>query len=250
MSPVIKSARRIRYRGRLFPGPVILDEFSSHKIVSVLRLGPGAVISVVDDEEIEAACRIIAIDQRSVTVEPIIESAIESAKELIPVMIAIAMIRNERMDDAIEKVAEFGVAAIQPFVAEYSSRRLVTTDRIERWRRIATSVALQSGGRKETAILPPRRGIEELLTEAGEAGTWHLHQTGRPVIEIFTAPIPKPRMILVGPEGGWSEKEIAILAERSSRAISLGDRILRTETAATIASFLAFQLHPDFCKLP
>jgi 16S rRNA (uracil1498-N3)-methyltransferase len=237
----VKSARRIRYRGRLFPGPVFLDEFSSHKIVSVLRLGPGAVISVVDDDGAEAACRITAIDQRGVLVEPVLASSAEPARELIPVTIAIALIRNERMDEAIEKVAEFGVAAIQPFVAEHSSRRLVTADRIERWRRIATTAALQSGGRKETAILAVGGGVEELLAATGEAATWHLHQAGRPVREILAAPIEKPRMILVGPEGGWSEKELAIFADRSSMSIALGERILRTETAAALAAFLAIQ---------
>lgn len=237
----VKSARRIRYRGRLFPGPVILDEFSSHKIVSVLRLGPGVVISVIDDEGVEAACRITAIGRRGVTVEPVLESAAAAVRESIPVTIALALIRNERMDDAIEKVAEFGVAAIQPFVAERSSRRIVTADRIERWRRIATAAALQSGGRRETAILAPRGGVEELWPETGKADAWHLHREGTPVFDLFAAPLAAPRMILVGPEGGWSEKELGLLTARGSKAISLGDRVLRAETAATLAAFLALR---------
>lgn len=245
----VGSARRFRWRGRIESDPIRLDEAAARKIRNVLRLGPGATVAVIDDEGREVICRIVAADGASVTVEPVPAEnppVATAGAALCPVTLAIAVIKNERMDDAIEKASEFGLRAIQPFIADRSSRRTVSAERLGRWRRIVAAATLQSGGRFETEILPPVDGIKAVLDANPKASAWHFHPEGISITSLLSAR-PKdcqaPDLILIGAEGGWSDEEIALFTERGVKAVSLGERILRTETATTIAAFSAFQFH-------
>ncbi|MDR3315321.1 MAG: RNA methyltransferase [Coriobacteriales bacterium] len=163
---------------------------------------------------------------------------------------------SERMDQTIRQVTELGVERIIPLQSERSTVRLdahAAGAKLERWKRIARSAAEQSA----------RLTLPELLTPGGLAGALELlaeydgiivaweesegHSLGEAVARIVATTAVSasstasaaPRVALsIGPEGGFSAQEIAILTEAGAQVVSLGATILRTETAAVVASAL------------
>ena len=138
----------------------------------------------------------------------------------------VSVVRPERAVWLVEKATELGVNELQWFVSERTSRAL-TERALDRQRRVAKSALEQSGG----AWLP-RIGAPVPLEEAGDlAGTTVLHPdagTGLPAVR-------GARTLVIGPEGGFSEAEIAWFTGRGATLAALGPRVLRTETAAVAA---------------
>jgi 16S rRNA (uracil1498-N3)-methyltransferase len=149
----------------------------------------------------------------------------------------LALIKLPRFEWAVEKATELGVAAIVPVAAEYSDGGLIkgAPKRVERWERIAEEAAQQS-----RRLAAP--GVEAPLTLA--------EALGRPAelrcLVDFTGEEPATGLIeglgsastvaiFVGPEGGWSDEELALAREAGAAAISLGANVLRSETAALAA---------------
>lgn len=229
----IKSARRVRYRGLAGEGQMSLDQAASHKVRSVLRLGPADLVALIDDAGHMTPCRIIEAAE-TVTVESI--GAPRSGSGLFPFAVAAPLLKNERMDWMIEKLCECHCAEIVPFVADRSTIRAPGRERVSRWRRIAEAAALQSGSGLETTVLDPVDRIDDLVPLSS---SWYFDAGGLPIADAGS--IEPPEIILVGPEGGWSERERGLLAERS-KCISLGKPVFRAETAAILAAFSTSQL--------
>lgn len=221
----LKSARRVLYDGTL-DGTARLDEESSHKILHVLRLGIGDQVSVVDSGGKEWRCSIEELDGSHVVVVPIAHE--NPPVPLLELSAYIALVKGERMDDAIEKVAEAGAGKIVPFIAERSVVKTPGAERIERWRRIAKAAALQSGHGAVAEIEPVIAGLPEI-----EGPFWYFDFDG-----IAPDDAPAPRSILIGPEGGWTDREREVLRARGT-AITLGPATFRTESAAFLGTYLA-----------
>jgi len=168
------------------------------------------------------------------------------AGESLPLIVGLSIVRFERMEWAIEKLTELGVARILPLMAQRCEKHLVqaATKRSERWRKIARESAQQSRRSEVPEISDPisvKDCIEEskesqryLFSEAERSRSlWEsLMTTDRNAIrakEIFAA---------IGPEGGWTSAELSSFAESGWQSVSLGKNILRTETAAIAAASL------------
>jgi len=154
------------------------------------------------------------------------------------VTLLIAIFKFDRMEWAIEKCTELGVTRIIPFVAQRTDRHLATSavKRVERWRRIARQAAEQS--RRETspevadviefaAALKNEDRVRIVLAESGERVA--LGEAIRNVARESGV------TLAVGPEGGWTESELRSFAQAGWMAASLGNTILRAETAAMAA---------------
>jgi 16S rRNA (uracil1498-N3)-methyltransferase len=216
----------------------------AHKLTSVLRKRSGDEVEVIDSAATAYVAR-LEVAGRDVFAELVSAIAVDDASTGLQVTIAQALPKGAKMDFIVEKCTELGVAAIVPFV----SARVIGAERsaakLERWRRIAKSAAQQSG----RTTIPP---VHEPLSWAALTETfgdydrvyvpWELAPP-EPLRAIFDAQIPTARSVLVaiGPEGGFGADEVALATTAGATTVSLGKRILRTETAALVVlSMLAY----------
>ncbi len=175
-----------------------------------------------------------------------------------PVTLLVAVFKFDRLEWAIEKATELGVAAIHPALARRTEKHLAqaAAARVQRWRRIAIEATQQSRGSFVPAIHDPQP-LATLLAaplETPAADTRILlseHEAVNPSaltladrIQSLAASSEAAVTLAIGPEGGWTSEETARFAETGWLAASLGPRILRAETAiiaslAITASLLA-----------
>lgn len=199
------------------------------QIADVLRLGVGdRIVLVRDGEEMEVRLGAVA---RSAAEGTVVERRPSRGEPRVRLTLALPLLRGDRSEEVIEAVTQLGVSRIVPFTSERSVVRELSDAKRARWERIAQESA-------ETA----RRGR---VPELGPLVTWAelLGVLGPPVIVAWEGgtgttlkdEIPEigPAFsVVVGPEGGLSEAEIAAARERGAITVSLGPRNLRSETAA------------------
>lgn len=227
-------------------------------IRNVLRLRTGDLISVENGSGREYLCRIRYISPEEVTAA--IEDITECAAEL-PVRITLyqGVPKSGKMDFIIQKAVELGAARIVPVMMQRTVGKLddkKKAHKIERYLSISESAAKQSG----RGIIPEIGSFmdfQEALTEAAEAGmvlvpyecAGGLEQS-RCVFRNIAAEKDAGRLkylsVFIGPEGGFSDGEIRQVREKNGEIVTLGNRILRTETAGmAVLSILSFLLDED-----
>jgi 16S rRNA (uracil1498-N3)-methyltransferase len=166
------------------------------------------------------------------------------ADPALPVTLVMAVYKFDRMEWAIEKATELGVAAIAPIIARRTEKHLAAAanKRVERWRRIVHEAAQQSR-RSDVPLIHEPAPLASLVRAASGATRIVLAEqerttTLRNAIEEAAAAAENemPTLeIAIGPEGGWAPEEEALFDANGWRAVSLGPRILRAETAAIAA---------------
>ena len=221
---------------------VRLDEDEAHHLTRVLRLGPGARVFVFDGVGAEWECEVTRAGKRDAELQPIrqLDDAVESPRALT---LAQALVKGDKFDWIVQKATELGIARLVPLLATHGDVRLQKGEerieqKLQRWRRIALEAVKQCGRRRLVEIAAP---VEAAAFFAREPGGWLLSERGgSPPNEA-----PAPSALCIGPEGGWSPDEFAAAETHGLTAISLGPRILRTETAALAAVALAQHLHGD-----
>jgi len=173
------------------------------------------------------------------------------AEPPLAITLVMAIYKFDRMEWAIEKATELGVATIAPVVARRTEKHLAqaAAKRVERWRRIAHEAAQQSRRSDVPSILDPGP-LRARITAASEAARMVLAEqeritTLRAALEesICSAGTEMPSLeFAIGPEGGWAPDEEALFDANGWRAVSLGPRILRAETAAITGLAVAASL--------
>lgn len=162
------------------------------------------------------------------------------------VALAQALVDAKTLETILEKAAELGCTDFIPVVSARSLRapKERTLRKLERWMRIVREAAKQCKGRLVTAVHPPRP-LEALLREPPPGLRLFLSEHGgRPLRDVVAGPDgpaggPPPAVVLlVGPRGGWTEREEEDIRGAGFLAVSLGRRILRAETAAIAGSAL------------
>jgi 16S rRNA (uracil1498-N3)-methyltransferase len=225
---------------------------SASRHLQVLRLQPGAPITVFDGRGGEWSAEVVEMGRKTVTARVLAHQAVE--RELAtPVTLALGMPANERMDWLVEKATELGVTTIVPLVCERSVLR-VAGDRAERkaahWQAIAAASCEQSGRNRVPHVEPPlplrswlaacaaRPGAERRLVLSLAPGALGV------VGALAGAPIGVPIMALSGPEGGLSPAELAAADAAGFAPVSLGARVLRADTAplALLACIAALEI--------
>ena len=152
------------------------------------------------------------------------------------IQLGLGLSKGYRMDYAIQKSTELGVSSITPLYTQYSEVRFNKTKRLENklqhWRRIAVSSCEQSGRLSNPEIHPPM-SIEDWLGSPNKSCRLILDLRGAKTLENLE--IINPVELAIGPEGGFSTKELRLANDQGFTTISLGSRILRTETAPIAA---------------
>jgi len=222
--------------------------------VQVLRLQPGESITLFNGQGGEWAAEILRMGRQSVEVRVTAHDPVE--RELsIGVTLVAGMPANDRFDWLIEKATELGAAAIEPVVCERSVLRL-SGERAERkrehWQAVAVAAAEQSG-RTRVPVIAPVRSLTQAVALAGrESGTpnWLLSLAEAvPMAERVVQDLDEGMgwlRIYSGPEGGFSAAEEALVRSIGARAISLGARVLRSETAPlAVLAALGLSVRPS-----
>ncbi len=214
---------------------VVIRGDEAHHATRVLRLRPGEAISVADGSGrvIEGVVTdvgdVVWADVRSVRV-------VEAARPTLALFQAVP--KGDRMDDVVTKAVEIGVDEIVPFVAERTIVRWDEPKRRrahERWTSVARSAAKQCRSARLTTIGDLRDGAGDAF-ERG-AAVLVLHEgTETPLRDALPSEPPESLVVVVGPEGGLSSSEVESLEADGASVVSLGDRILRTETAGLVAA--------------
>ncbi|ACX51758.1 protein of unknown function DUF558 [Ammonifex degensii KC4] len=218
---------------------VILPPEESHYLLSVLRLRAGDRVAVHDGEGRARAGIILRESRGRVEVEL---GEYLSLPPEPPVFVTLfqGIPKGEKMDLVVQKATELGVSRIVPLLTE---RVVVQWDgerarkRRERWQRLAREAVRQCGRStvpriKEVTSLP--QALEELEPETVGIMPWE-GERNLSLRSCLHSRHPRRVALFIGPEGGFSEREVALARERGVFTVTLGPRILRTETAGLAA---------------
>ena len=204
--------------------------------VQVLRLQPGADITLFDGHGGEWGATVTRMGRSEVAVQVGTCEAVD--RELaLPVLMALGMPANERMDAVVEKATELGASGIQPLLCERSVLRL-SGERADKkgahWQAVAVSACEQSGRTRVPRVAPVVSLTEWLraLSPAAESGMARWMLSFRNALPLDASMAPAAGVIcLSGPEGGLSPAEEEAARAAGFAAVSLGPRVLRADTA-------------------
>lgn len=231
-----KSLPRLFLRHRLDEGVgVELDAAQANYLGNVMRLGLGSELLVFDGGTGEWLARVVETTKRRMSLT--VERRTREPEAIPDVWLAFAPVKRAQTDWLVEKATELGAAKLLPVITQ---RTIAERVKLERLEAIAIEAAEQCGRTRLPEIVRPatlksllaERDVRRRLYFADEAG-------GRAVAEAFE---PGPALILIGPEGGFTDEERSqVRAAANAAPVSLGPRILRAETAAlgALAAYMA-----------
>jgi len=208
----------------------LVGDHADH-LVRVLRARIGQEFDIATGDEVRRG-RIISVDPKRVEFE---------LGETVPalwapqVTLALSIFKFDRMEWAIEKCTELGAARIVPVIARRTETHLAraAARRVERWQRIARQAAEQARRISPPEISPPIQ-LKEALELPGSARIVLAEsEQDKMLKDVLLQATAKPEVILaIGPEGGWTESEVNQFLAAGWSPASLGNTILRAETAA------------------
>lgn len=234
---------------RYFVSPKQMNEESirilgedAHHLIRVLRVKIGEQIIVSDGQGTEVLGKVTATDESSVVVERVTELK-TSGEPNVEVWIAQSLPKGDKFETVVQKCTELGASRIIPFISErtivrYDEKKL--QKRMERWRKIAKEAAEQSH-RSAIPVIESPRNWKALLESVPSTNALLCYEQERSkgiktALQSLRAEAEsQPMLIVIGPEGGLTEAEAKQAQEAGCVTVSLGRRILRTETAAMTA---------------
>lgn len=222
-----------------------LPEETAHHAANVLRVRAGEEVTLFNGRGGEFAARVTSLQKKKVLIDIESHKPVERESPLHVVLVQ-GVSSGERMEFTIRKAVELGVAAIHPVLAAASVARPKgerAAARIEHWQRIAISACEQCGRNRIPEVhalvpvqdIPKTQSLKILLSPGAEL---RLSQIAGKVADAVT--------LAAGPEAGFNAAEEASFADAGFVPVSLGPRVLRTETAALAALAALNALRGDF----
>jgi len=222
---------------------ITLDSFNEvHHIKDVLRLKEGEWIFVFDNQGNEYGGPIREVSSRTIVVE--IQEKRQSVSNAVNITVACAIPKKQKMDDIVDKLTQLGVDRIIPLEAEHVVVKLdkqKKAARQKRWEKIALAASQQSK-RGRLPVIEPIMNIQEVLSGA-KAYDLKLIPVllgkRKALKEVFINAKAKNILILIGPEGDFTAREVDLAVKYGCVPVTLGELVLRVETAAVaVASFI------------
>jgi 16S rRNA (uracil1498-N3)-methyltransferase len=217
-------------------------------ITRVLRMGPGERIVLLDKVGARFQAVIKEVSRQHVLVN--LERPLPApAPSPVHITLCQALLKSHRMDLLVEKTSELGVDRILPYLAERTVVKVYgdkAHGKIRHWQEIAQSAAKQSD-RALPAEIGPLYPFDEMLAVLSKESALKIllwEQEGiRSLKDLLCSNSPAPRVLaMVGPEGGFTEREVKEAGEAGFVSVSLGCRILRAETAAiSLVTIIQFE---------
>lgn len=223
------------FLGNSEPGKIVDLSPEEARHAFVLRLKPGETVGLLDGKGTVCLGEVIAINSQSTQV---LVREVRSQPGPSPhVHLAIAPVKQtERMEWLIEKITEIGVAEISPLICDHSERFHF---RHERLQKILLAAMKQSGRPWQPQLHQPVR-FDSFIDQDFQGSLLIGNQQGQSLKGLLGEGRKDPITLCIGPEGDFSENELALALEKGFIKISFGDVRLRTETAAmVIAGILA-----------
>lgn len=216
-------------------------------IARVMRGKPGDKLIVSDGVSREALVEIAAINEGVVTAS-IIENLLMTQEARVKITVAQSLPKGDKMEIVIQKCTEIGAAAFQPFLSErtivqYDERK--ESKRLDRWRKIAKEAAEQAHRNIVPEVAAPL-SWKQLLKSADRYDAVYFCYEKEEGLQLRSAVAPWAArlgnsaeasvLVIVGPEGGFSESECREAEAAGAVSVGLGKRILRCETAGMVAA--------------
>lgn len=242
------SSPRFFCDAKLGPGAQLeLPESAAHHAHRVLRLKAGDKVTLFNGDGHDYACELLRVGKDGVSAKIASQTLIERESPL-NVTLAQCISSGDRMDFTLQKSVELGIARIQPLAAERSVVKLSgerAEKRVQHWQNVVISACEQSGRAFVPEVLPPIP-LPAWLAQPGE---FALKLTLDPYSPKRLHDLPRPPgniCLLIGCEGGFSPAELSAAQQAGFTGVSLGPRILRTETAGLAALAALQTLWGDF----
>lgn len=221
----------------------------AHHMLRVLRLAAGDQVVVVDPVGQAAVARITQASDTEVFLS--METMLEEEREApITIRLAQGLPKSDKMDFIVQKAVELGISEIIPMEADTSVVRYDAAkqqNRRERWQKIAAEAAKQC----QRTIVPNVAAVQELAkllaATGGETQIIVLYEGQVPLglKQVLRERPGNDYLLIIGPEGGLSSREVQLAQERGAAIVTMGPRILRTETAALAAIAAVMYEHGD-----
>lgn len=224
---------------------VQLSATAAQHVARVLRLRIGAPLVLFDGQGCEFSARLVAIGKREVQTE-ITQQHFINRESPLKLRLLQGIARGDKMDTIVQKATELGVNEIWPVITERSVSRLSAEQRVSKqshWQAVAVSACEQCGRNRLPQIRSPLT-FGEILDIASDAKLILVPDANTTLVAAAKSYIEIT--LLVGPEGGFTDKEIQSASDHGFVACQLGPRILRTETAALAALATLQAINGDF----
>lgn len=204
-----------------------------HQMHRVLKLQKDESVILGNGKSMEIRGAIVEIDRHHVLIR-VFEKYINTNEPTKLVKLYCAILKRENFELIVQKATEIGVSEIIPILSE---RTIKTSLKYDRLYTIAHEAA-ELAGRGKIPQIHEAQSLGEALSSA--TGTkLFFDVTGSPLETLSLSPITYN--LFIGPEGGWTEAELALAKENNCELVSLGKLTLRGETAAIVASYLALK---------
>lgn len=229
-------ARRRFFVDQVRSGHAQIQGDDAHHLTRVLRVEAGQKYEISDNRDVYLAE--IETARKDLVSFAVIEK-LTAAELSARITIAAALIKFERFEWLIEKATELGVDAIVPFMAERSEKGLdlAAGKRGERWRRIGREASEQSRRARLPEISVALSFADAVALKADLKMALDEQSGATPILAALPRDTPRDMTValLVGPEGGWTDRERSMFTASGWTPVSLGNTILRAETAAIVA---------------
>jgi len=224
--------------GTVAAGAITVTGDLYRHMARVLRLKPGATVILADGAGREFTGIIDAIGDESLSITITDSRPVPPPASFPRIALYQGLPKGDKMDLIVQKAVELGAAEIVPFAAQRSVVRVAGREeaKILRWEKIAREAARQSG----QSCLPRialGRSVEEVTVAAGcdvKLMLWERERAIRLKETLAEFSQPASIAVMVGPEGGFTEDEAACAVQHGFTPVSLGERIVRTETAGLV----------------
>lgn len=229
---------------QLYAEKMHITGVDARHISKVLRMQPGDKLQIVSDDGVTALAEIKELNADSVIIS-CMEKISESHEPAVKITLSQGLAKGEKMDFIIQKAVELGAYAVVPVAMEHSVVRLEgakAEKKVERWQKIAEAAAKQS----KRDIIPqvqPVQSMAEMLAGNDLKNKIIAYECEDKVglkNALRAADDLTELLLIIGPEGGISEHELKLAQEKGAKAVSLGKRILRAETAGLVAMSAIF----------
>jgi 16S rRNA (uracil1498-N3)-methyltransferase len=226
---------------------ILLDGDEHHHLFRVARVREGETVRLFDGQGLSCLARVESVGSEGTVLSVLgVEKGEPSG---VALTLALGRMPSKKMEFCLQKAAEMGISEFIPLETSRSLKipASKSVQRAGRWERIAREAVKQSKGTVVPAVRPSLP-FERFVAAPGEGRLFHLSERGgRPLKDFLKEGrgpedgIPVRAVLAVGPEGGWTDGEEEEFRARGFETVSLGRRILKSETAALAA--VAMVLH-------
>lgn len=209
-----------------------------HHAARVVRVRPGEAVELFDGEGLAFSGEVVEVTAAGLRVR--VEAPVPSRESPLDLTLAMAIIQLDKFELVLQKATELGVRALIPLVTDHGEVRPERyRGKGERWEKIVFEAVKQCGRSRIPRLFAPA-ALDEVVLRPGL----------KMIFDADTEPGPRPGTIgsvtiFIGPEGGWSKREIAVARQHECLFATLGPRRLRAETAAIVASGIIAALSGD-----